>query len=566
MVTLKSVQAKCLALVLATAVATTVVAVTLGARSAQSLAMELFAKSAVNITENIGKSGAGALRFGKPDKMIEAQESARMSSDGQLLASVVFLPDRTEFAADGEGYNGSSQNAADLADEAFNSEMPVVAENGLVYAVPARAKPGGPVIGVVVTSWSTEHIESVHGASSRNVILCSGGLLALMCLAAWWLLNTQIVRPMRQIENSISDVEAKRFDVEVPCKDRSDEIGRIAIKIESLRGSLKTADAQERKLQTSQSNQKRVVRQLSEGLTAFSAGDLNFQLNEPFAAEYEELRVNFNRAVGNLRDAVRDVLTTTDRIRGNSQTLSQSSEDLSQRTVNQAATLEETVAALTDLTHGVRVSAENAQDVDAIVTKANKDAEANGAVVTSAVNAMNEIKESSSQIEQIISVIDDIAFQTNLLALNAGVEAARAGEAGKGFAVVASEVRALAKRSSDAAKEIKGLISGSAEQVERGSDLVNDAGTALKTIVDQIAHIAELVSAIAEGSQEQSGNLSEISNGLAELDQVTQQNAGMVEDTTQIGQSIQSDADGLTDVLARFQLGQGAFDQRFAAE
>ncbi|CUH98502.1 Ribose and galactose chemoreceptor protein [Leisingera aquaemixtae] len=167
---------------------------------------------------------------------------------------------------------------------------------------------------------------------------------------------------------------------------------------------------------------------------------------------------------------------------------------------------------------------------------------------------MTQIEQSSNHISQIISVIDDIAFQTNLLALNAGVEAARAGEAGKGFAVVASEVRALAQRSSDAAMEIKTLIGDSSKQVERGVDLVGKAGEALQSIVERVTHISQLVSGIAEGAAEQSTGLNEINTGVTQLDQVTQQNAAMVEEATAAGHMLNTDATKLAELVAHFRV------------
>jgi len=204
------------------------------------------------------------------------------------------------------------------------------------------------------------------------------------------------------------------------------------------------------------------------------------------------------------------------------------------------------------MTTSVTSAAEGTRSVEQTITEARIEAENSGVVVQNAVGAMQEIKQSSMQISQIIGVIDDIAFQTNLLALNAGVEAARAGEAGRGFAVVASEVRALAQRSSDAAMEIKTLIDDSSKEVERGVDLVGKAGGALTNITERVGQISHLIGEIAEGSTEQSTGLKEINIGVTQLDQVTQQNAAMVEEATAASHLLNADAGKLAELTSHF--------------
>ena len=239
-------------------------------------------------------------------------------------------------------------------------------------------------------------------------------------------------------------------------------------------------------------------------------------------------------------------------IRSRADDISTASEDLSRRTENQAATLEQTAAALDELTTSIRAAAKGAREVETIVQSARGEAEDSGKVVMSAVEAMNGIERSSDQISRIIGVIDDIAFQTNLLALNAGVEAARAGESGRGFAVVASEVRALAQRSSEASKEIKELITTSTQLVGRGVDAVGSAGQALTLMVDRVSHISTLVSDIATGAAQQSTALGEVNTGVTQLDQVTQRNAAMVEQSMTATQSLQQEALGLDALMANF--------------
>uniref|UniRef100_UPI003D7D58E1 methyl-accepting chemotaxis protein n=1 Tax=Aliiroseovarius marinus TaxID=2500159 RepID=UPI003D7D58E1 len=298
-----------------------------------------------------------------------------------------------------------------------------------------------------------------------------------------------------------------------------------------------------------------VVDALRVGLGQLSDGDLTIRIDTAFDAKYEQLRADFNTASDKLRAAMCGVVENADLIQGEASEISNAADDLSRRTEHQAATLEETAAALDELTSSVRSAADGAAHAREVVETARENAEASGAVVREAVGAMGEIESSSQQISKITGVIDDIAFQTNLLALNAGVEAARAGEAGRGFAVVASEVRALAQRSSDAAREINGLISASGGHVKRGVELVDQAGSALSGIVDSVNEISRNVGEIATSAQEQSSGLAEINSAVNQLDQVTQQNAAMFEETTAASHALTREADTLMTTMRNFNTG-----------
>ena len=301
--------------------------------------------------------------------------------------------------------------------------------------------------------------------------------------------------------------------------------------------------------------QARVVDALRTGLTRLREGDLTHRIETPLGADYETLREDFNAAVDGLRETVLGVTEMVDTIRTDVREITGAAEDLSRRTEHQAATLEETAAALAQITAAVNSAAEGARNARAVVGEARGNAESSGRVVQDAVTAMGEIANSSSRISRIVGVIDDIAFQTNLLALNAGVEAARAGDAGRGFAVVASEVRALAQRSSEAAREIGGLISASAHQVETGVTLVGEAGEALRLISASVNGISDHVADIAGSAQEQSASLTEVNTSMSQLDQVTQQNAAMFEETTAASQNLVAQADALSARMARFRVG-----------
>lgn len=300
--------------------------------------------------------------------------------------------------------------------------------------------------------------------------------------------------------------------------------------------------------------QNEVVEALRIGLRQLSNGDLTAVIRKPFAGSYEDLRVDYNQTVETLGSAMREIAENAESINNQTGDISKTADGLSRRTENTAATLEQTAAALDELTSSVKVAASGAAEADKAVREAKQNAEQSGEVVLETVSAMDQISQSSDKITSIIKVIDDIAFQTNLLALNAGVEAARAGDAGRGFAVVASEVRALAQRSSDAAREINELIAKSGGQVKKGVELVGRTGTALQSIVSSVSTISDLVSSIAESSQQQSLNLAEINQSVNQLDQSTQQNAARLEETTAASESLRKDAVSLVATVSHFKL------------
>lgn len=292
---------------------------------------------------------------------------------------------------------------------------------------------------------------------------------------------------------------------------------------------------------------------LAAGLAALAKGDLAHRITVEVSPKSAGLKADFNSALDRLQDTMTAVSGAVSGMLNGTSEISQATGDLAKRTEEQAASLEETASALKQITVTVKKTADGAHQAASITAGTRVAAEKSGTVVRNAVTAMSEIEQSSKQIGQIIGVIDEIAFQTNLLALNAGVEAARAGEAGRGFAVVAQEVRELAQRSANAAKEIKTLISASTQQVDRGVALVGETGDALSQIVRQVAEIADLVGEIASSAREQSTGLHEVNSSVNRMDQMTQQNAAMVEETTAASHTLENDASELADLIARFQ-------------
>ncbi|MEY8801408.1 methyl-accepting chemotaxis protein [Leisingera sp. XS_AS12] len=414
-------------------------------------------------------------------------------------------------------------------------------------------KPWGWIIG---TGAYVSDIEAEVATMRNQAIAVMAVSLLLLSIGAFFV-TRGVTGPLGALKDRMQAMADGDTESEIPSTEARSELGEIARTLDVFR----TALIRQRELEEEQKEldrvRSRVVDTLRGKLSVLSQGDLTAQITESFPEEYEQLRKDFNTTARTLSGTVEQVVAAAASIRNGAEEISQASDDLSHRTESQAATLEQTAAALDELTASVKSAAEGARSVEATMEEAKEEARTSGEVVQSAVAAMTEIEQSSAHISQIISVIDDIAFQTNLLALNAGVEAARAGEAGRGFAVVASEVRALAQRSSDAAMEIKTLIGNSSQQVERGVDLVGKAGEALQSIVSQVSHISQLVSGIAEGAAEQSTGLNEINTGVTQLDQVTQQNAAMVEEATAAGHMLKTDATKLSEMVAHFKIPGG---------
>ncbi|MBI1684256.1 methyl-accepting chemotaxis protein [Caulobacter hibisci] len=307
-----------------------------------------------------------------------------------------------------------------------------------------------------------------------------------------------------------------------------------------------------------EAEQNLVVSTLAGCLERLAKGDLTTRIEADFPGGFDRIKQDFNRSAESLAEAMRAIAGTTGNLRMGAGEIAIAAEDLSRRTEQQAASLEETAAALDQITATVRASADGARQAALAASGARVDAGSSGEVMREAVAAMDQIAQSATQVSQIVGVIDEIAFQTNLLALNAGVEAARAGDAGRGFAVVAQEVRSLAQRSAEAAKEIKVLISTSGQQVARGVKLVTETGQALTGIVDKVTDIDGLIGSISRSAQEQAASLNQVNAAVNQMDQVTQQNAAMVEEATAAAASIESESHHLTQLVCRFEIGAQA--------
>jgi methyl-accepting chemotaxis protein len=419
--------------------------------------------------------------------------------------------------------------------------------------------------------------ESAAQSALMGKTIAGGALGTLLAVAALSLVNIRAIRRgVSDIAGATEALASGDHSIDIQRLERRDELGAIVrslavfkdnqARMTGMRRDQETMQAREaqmsqqmeRERTESAAAQAQVVERLADGLARLSGGDLTHRISTPFSDEYEQLRSDFNAAVAKLQDALQIISTNAGQISSGADEIAHASDDLSRRTEQQAARLEETAAAVDEITATVRRSAEGARHAQATVETAMTGATHGGEIVREAVAAMSEIEHSSQQISQILGVIDEIAFQTNLLALNAGVEAARAGDAGRGFAVVAQEVRALAQRSADAAREIKTLISNSTRQVHEGATLVSRTGEALREIVAQVEQIGGLVGEIAASAQEQSTGLAEVNTAMNQLDQTTQQNAAMVEETTASTHALHGETAELQRLLAEFKIGATA--------
>jgi methyl-accepting chemotaxis protein len=405
----------------------------------------------------------------------------------------------------------------------------------------------------------------------------------LVCMGAIGLLVASgLTRPLTELATLMNRLNQGDKSIDIRSANRADEIGTMARALESFRSNAldkerMEVEARERgseienerrqneaeKARSAQELQQ-AVQSLEAGLRRLAHGQLNLTIAEPFSPSLDQLRIDYNQSVEQLQSTLLTITASADTIRAGAGNLKSASENLAHRTERQAVSLEEAAAALAEMSGSVNETLKQCETAVDVAATALTSAKSSSSVVAEAVAAMEHLEGSSAKIRQIIDVIDQIAFQTNLLALNAGVEAARAGEAGKGFAVVAQEVRELAQRSSGAARDISALINASTADVDKGVALVVRTGESLSTIEDSISAINENIGSIVRSSREQSGRLREISSSVTDLDQVTQQNAAMVEETTAAVFSLSHEADELADQIGHFTLTTAQVGRRAA--
>ncbi|MGO7381004.1 methyl-accepting chemotaxis protein [Rhizobium ruizarguesonis] len=406
---------------------------------------------------------------------------------------------------------------------------------------------------------------------------------ALFALGLYFLTRKTVTKPILALSNDMQKLAGG--DTAIACTGigRTDEIGTMASAVEifrqaaiankqleqdaeaaRLQGETERVTARKQADEDAAERLQAATSGLAAGLKRLASCDLAFQIEEPFAPDFEGLRHDFNMSIRQLDQTLGAIAAAIAAIDEGTREIASGAGDLSKRTEQQAAALEETAAALDQITANVSNSSKRTDEARTEATDANRNAVKSSEVVSHAEEAMRRIEASSQQISSIIGVIDEIAFQTNLLALNAGVEAARAGDAGKGFAVVAQEVRELAQRSAQAAKEIKGHIQKSSVEVESGVKLVLDTSQVLNAISEQIARINQHMDAIAVSAREQSTGLAEVNTAVNSMDHVTQQNAAMVEQSTAASGHLAEEAAKLRELVSRFKLRATASTQSAA--
>ncbi|WP_293575526.1 methyl-accepting chemotaxis protein [Phaeobacter sp.] len=502
------------------------------------LAVQLSSQSAVTaMTSNLDANGS--------QDVFLVDQNGIARSPSLLSESLVVgdaLPETTQVTAAKAGDGGL-----------FEDARSVTGENVIALVKPLKID--GFNWSMVLETDATAAFAKVN--EIRLVAVLMIGASVVIAILVSFVAARSVTRPILALREVTNALASENYSVDITGRNRGDELGDLASSLATFRDKLVIADEAAEREEEAARKTAAVVQKMSDALAELQRGNLACDISEPFDSHYETLRENFNQSLAILRGSMTEVVEAAHNVNRFSEEQRGSAAEMAHRTETQAGTLEETAGALKDLTVGIRATADNAGRVDDTMRGTRSEAEQSNHIVTSAVEAMDQIQEASQQISQIINMIDDIAFQTNLLALNAGVEAARAGEAGAGFAVVAAEVRALAMRASKAAGEIKDLTTASEEHVANGVAMVGRAGAALTSIIEKVGDVSGLITEIADGVQKQSSGLQNINDAMNRLDSTTQQNAAMSEEAAAASQLLQNEAQSLTGVVSRFQLDGG---------
>ncbi|KQW27431.1 chemotaxis protein [Rhizobium sp. Root274] len=539
-------------------------------------------------TNQFASLAAGGVKWGKADAVAETYTLYRDNPDLDLVQFAALTADlKMVNSWRRDGVEGLAADDAITAALKTPPEALVFDESNLGSGVVSVIAPlprdkAGKISGYVYTTWSAQKMQATV---KRNAMVSIGAQTAVITVAIFAFLiamRSLVGTPLGTLSARISALQAGDLETPVVYQKNGDEIGFLARALEQFRrdaiatlADRQRAEEQQRTIDSERARntelteesartQRLIMERVGDALAMLAQGKLAAQLQD-LGPEFTQLRQDFNAMVESVTAAISSIKTASIAVENGAGELADQTQQLAKRTEQQAATLEETAAALDEVTVTVQTSSRKAEQAGQMVGEAKAEARESAEVVRRAIGAMDRIQNSSSQIGQIIGVIDEIAFQTNLLALNAGVEAARAGEAGKGFAVVAQEVRELAQRSANAAKEIKQLVAVSSTEVAGGVSLVNETGEALLKIEGRIGTITETIMAMVASYREQSSGLQEINQAINGMDQATQQNAAMVEETSAACHELLTQSRVLQQAANRFDLDGAGEEMRRVA-
>lgn len=434
----------------------------------------------------------------------------------------------------------------------FSGEAVILGKSYLTRYLPVLDGAGVPM-GILYVGVERVEMDTALAEMTRDAAIKSAFALVVGIILTVFGMRLML-KPLTQVSASVSAIREGDMDRSVPHLARPDSIGHIARSVDALRARLGEGAVKDAEVNRARAEQDAAIEALSSALSRLAERDLTTRIAEDvaFPPGYERLKHDFNTVAASLSKALTSIRAVSTNLHAASADVGQISGDLSSRVARQAATLEETAAAIEELTRSSQTINARVAEAHGLAASSVEVSGKSNSQLDQVVEEIKKIENSSQQIDSIVNLIEDIAFQTNLLALNAGVEAARAGEAGAGFAVVASEVRGLAKRASESVGEIRELTKANIEQVKGGSSLVQSTGESIRGVLEQIKELGGLVSDVTSEIDNQTQGLTEINAGMRDLDSATQENAALAGNSETSSARLSAEADRLADTIAAF--------------